>query len=89
MNKNYVYNEDKILKELKEYVDNTYSEHYAQNKYQATEFIIDAGHGRGFCIGNCMKYLQRFGKKGGENRKDVLKVIHYAMILLHTLDEEV
>lgn len=78
----YKYKEDAILKELKEYIDATYDQHYSQNKYQATEFIIDAGHGEGFCIGNILKYAQRYGKKDGKNRKDILKVIHYAIILL-------
>ena len=78
----YKYNEDKTLEELWEYINATYGEHYSQNKYQATEFIIDSGHGVGFCVGNIMKYAQRYGKKNGYNRKDILKVIHYAIILL-------
>ena len=71
-----------MLEELKDYIDKTYSEHYSQNKFQATEFIIDSGHGLGFCIGNVVKYAQRYGKKDGYNRKDLLKVIHYAIIAL-------
>ena len=79
----YKYNEDRILKEIKEYIDGTYSEHYSQNKFQATEFILDSGHGDGFCIGNIMKYAQRYGKKEGFNKKDLQKVIHYAIIALY------
>ena len=82
----YKYSEDRILKELKEYVDDTYGEHYSQNKFQATEFIMDSGHGEGFCIGNIMKYAQRYGKKDGYNRKDLLKVLHYAIMALHNHD---
>jgi len=82
----YKYNEDRILKELKEYIDATYGEHYSQNKFQATEFIMDSGHGDGFCIGNIMKYAQRYGKKDGFNRKDLLKVIHYGIMALHNHD---
>ena len=81
-NPDYKYNEGKTLAELKEYIDSTYDEHYSKNRFQATEFIIDAGHGEGFCIGNIMKYAQRYGKKDGKNRKDLLKVIHYAIIAL-------
>lgn len=83
---NYKYNEGELLQEFKEYVDATYGEHYSLNKYQATEFIIDAGHGDGFCIGNVMKYAQRYGKKDGYNRKDLLKVLHYALIELYVHD---
>jgi hypothetical protein len=59
-----------------------------KNKYQATEFIIDGGHGEGFCIGNIMKYAQRYGKKGGKNRSDLLKVIHYGIIALYINETE-
>jgi hypothetical protein len=82
----YKYSEDRILKEIKEYVDDTYGEHYSQNKFQATEFIVDSGHGEGFCIGNIMKYAQRYGKKDGYNRKDLLKVLHYAIMAIHNHD---
>ena len=87
----YKYNEDAALKEIKAYIDSTYDEHYSKDKFQATEFIIDGGHGTGFCIGNVMKYAQRYGKKGdaAQQRKDLLKILHYAMIQLrvHDLNE--
>ena len=84
------YSEDRILKELEEYVTKTYEGHYSKQKFQATEFIIDSGHGMGFCLGNIMKYAQRYGKKNGRNRDDLLKIAHYAMMALHVhdLDEE-
>ena len=84
----YKYSEDKILNELKSYIDGTYDQHYSQNKFQATEFIMDSGHGEGFCIGNIMKYAQRYGKKNGKDRSDLLKVIHYSIIALHINDTE-
>ena len=79
----YKYDEDKILTELKSYIDRTYKQHYSQNNFQATEFIIDGGHGEGFCIGNILKYAQRYGKKNGKDRKDLLKAIHYGIIALY------
>ena len=85
---NYKYNEDKALKELSKYIDATYDEHYSKNKFQATEFIIDGGHGEGFCIGNILKYAQRYGKKDDKNRSDLLKLIHYGIIALHVNDLE-
>ena len=86
----YKYSEDRILKELKEYIDKTYDQHYSQSKYQSTEFIIDSGHGTGFCIGNILKYAQRYGKKGTKEdaRKDLLKVIHYRIMSLHNHDKQ-
>ena len=82
----YKYSEDRILKELKEYIDKTYDQHYSQNKFQASEFIMDSGHGEGFCIGNIMKYARRYGKKNGYNRDDLMKVVHYAILALHNHD---
>ena len=64
------------------YIDNTYDQHYSTDKIQATEFIIDSGHGEGFCIGNIIKYAKRYGKKAGRNELDPLKIIHYSIILL-------
>ena len=84
----YKFNEYKNLIDLKDYVDSTYNSHYSKDKFQATEFIIDSGHGEGFCLGNILKYAQRYGKKEGKNRNDILKVLHYALIALHVHDEE-
>jgi len=93
MNKNqmiseYKYNEGEALAELEEYIIGTYDGHYGSNKFQATEFIIDGGHGEGFCIGNIMKYAQRYGKKNGKDRSDLLKVIHYGIIALYINEME-
>jgi len=33
-----------------------------------------------------MKYAQRYGKKNGYNKSDLLKVIHYGIIALHNHD---
>jgi hypothetical protein len=82
----YKYNEGKTLKEVQVYIDGTYDEHYSKNNYQATEFIIDGGHGEGFCIGNIMKYAQRYGKKNGYDRNDLMKIIHYAVIAMYNHD---
>ena len=84
----YKFNEGELCKELAEYIDSTYDEHYAIDKFQATEFIMDGGHGEGFCIGNILKYAQRYGKKDGYNRKDLMKVLHYAIMALYVHDTE-
>ena len=79
----YKFNEDKILETIKFYIDDTYNKHYANEKYQATDMILDAGHGEGFCMGNIMKYAMRYGKKNGKNSDDLLKIIHYGIITLY------
>jgi len=85
---NYKYDEENLLKEFREYVDATYGQHYSQTKFQTTEFIIDNGDGVGFTRGNIVKYAQRYGKKAGRNRQDILKVLHYALIMLYVHDLE-
>lgn len=84
----FKYKEDKLIKELYDYVVKTYDQHYSHNKFQTTEFIIDSGHGEGFCLGNIIKYAQRYGKKGTQNeqRKDLLKIAHYCIIALFNHD---
>lgn len=84
----YKFSEGQLLADLTAYIQSTYSEHYSKNKFQSTEFIIDCGHGEGFALGNVLKYVQRYGKKGGKNRADLLKVLHYAVIALSVHDEE-
>lgn len=82
----YKFNEGQLIEEFRRYIDSTYGGHYSVNKFQATEFVIDGGHGTGFCIGNVMKYAQRYGKKDGYNRADLLKVIHYGFLALYNHD---
>jgi len=86
---NYKFHEDVTIIRILKYIDQTYDQHYAQGKIQATELVFDAGHGEGFCIGNILKYAQRFGKKDIEYpTADLYKVIHYAMILLGHIQHE-
>tara|TARA_R110002050_G_scaffold209551_2_gene345567 strand:+ start:255 stop:515 length:261 start_codon:yes stop_codon:yes gene_type:complete len=84
----YKFKEDKIIKDIIGYVNSTYEQHYANGKYQATDMILDAGHGEGFCVGNIMKYAMRYGKKNGKNNADLLKIIHYAIIALYLQEEK-
>ena len=76
------FSEDKVLVWVENYIRSTYDAHYSKNKIDTTEFVFDADHGEGFCIGNIIKYAQRYGKKDGYNEKDLLKIVHYAIILL-------
>ncbi len=86
---NYVFREDDYFEEIMEYINSTYNQHYASNKdkLQTTQLISKIPErGINFCIGNMMKYSDRFGLKDGYNRKDILKVIHYSIIALCNLD---
>lgn len=82
------FDESKYLAEVQDYVAATYDQHYAVGNTQAFELIVSAGHGEGFCFGSIQKYASRYGKKGGYNRKDILKIIHYGLLALYLHDKE-
>jgi len=87
-NHQYKYHEEEILKDIEEYVSNTYNGHYTGTKHEFRKVqTIDLMAARDiapqFCQANILKYGSRYGSKDGRNKKDLLKVIHYAMLLLH------
>ncbi len=82
------YNEEKILKDIEEYVVSTYNGHYCgdeegYNDIQTIDLMAAKGLAASFCQANILKYGSRYGDKDGLNKRDLLKVIHYAMLLLH------
>ena len=83
------YNEDKILKEIGSYISGTYGQHYAQVKegVQVQDLLRSCGIDKDFCQANAIKYLARFGKKAGRNRADLLKAVHYIVLLMSSEDE--
>ena len=78
------YNEDKIIKEISDYIKSTYTEHYSTTKdgFQVQDMLRHLGIDKDFCQANAIKYLARFGKKSGRNRKDLSKAIHYIILLM-------
>ena len=84
----YKYHEDEILKEIQEYVSSTYNGHYTGTKnefrkVQTIDLMAARDLASHFCQANILKYGSRYGSKDGKNKKDLMKVIHYAMLLLH------
>jgi hypothetical protein len=83
------YNEEEIVKELLEYIRGTYNKHYAANdqNLQTLDFI-EAAHndGEACCRDNIMKYVSRYDKKGTA-RLDIMKVLHYAVLLMYFNDK--
>ena len=79
------YHEDVILKEVRDYLSGTYRSHYAsaESKTQTLDLIESVGDAEPFCRSNAIKYLSRFGKKGGKSKQDILKAIHYCILLYH------
>ena len=84
----FKYHEKEILKDIEEYVSRTYQGHYTGNSYefrnvQTLDLMAAKELASGFCQANILKYGSRYGNKDGKNTKDLMKVIHYAMLLLH------
>lgn len=82
------YNEDKILKDIQDYVNSTYGSHYCGHSQdyrdiQTIDLMAAKDLAASFCQSNIIKYGSRYGDKDGRNKRDLMKVIHYAMLLLH------
>jgi len=84
----FKYHEKEILKDIQEYVSRTYQGHYTGKSHeyrnvQTLDLMAAKELASGFCQANILKYGSRYGNKDGKNTKDLMKVIHYAMLLLH------
>ena len=82
------YHEKEILKDVEDYVSRTYNGHYTGTKHeyrnvQTIDLMASRDLASDFCQANILKYGSRYGSKDGRNKGDLLKVIHYAMLLLH------
>jgi len=84
----FKYNEEEIVKELLEYIRGTYRQHYSagDNKIQTLDLIEACGDGEPFCRSNILKYASRYDKKGTA-RRDIMKILHYAVLLMHFNDK--
>ena len=84
----FKYHEEEILKDIQEYVSGTYQGHYTGKSHeyrnvQTIDLMASKELAAAFCQANILKYGSRYGNKDGKNKKDLMKVIHYAMLLLH------
>ena len=84
----YKYHEEEILKDIEEYVSLTYQGHYTGTKHefrnvQTIDLMASRDLAPHFCQANILKYGSRYGSKNGKDKKDLMKVVHYAMLLLH------
>ena len=79
------YNENEILKEVSDYISQTYRGHYSAGNVQTLDLIDSVGDAEAFCRSNILKYASRYDRKGTA-RKDILKIIHYAVLLCHFND---
>lgn len=80
----YKYSEDTSINKLKSYIDGTYEQHYVGLEGIQTVDVWDSLQmSATMCQGTAIKYLMRYGKKDGYNEKDLLKALHYIVLLMH------
>lgn len=83
---NYNYNEPDHLQELVEYIDSTYGQHYVNEGIQVVDVWQSMGSLNTTARDTAIKYLARYGKKDGKNRKDLLKAMHYIILMMYAED---
>ena len=78
------YKEDESIQALKDYISTTYGGHYTSdnNNVQTLDLIESVGDAESFCRSNAIKYLSRYDKKG-QAKRDILKALHYTLLLYH------
>ncbi len=80
------YSENEILKEISDYISRTYQGHFSTGGVQTLDLIDSVGDAEAFCRSNILKYASRYDRKGTA-RNDIVKIIHYAILLLHFSDK--
>ena len=82
------YNEEALLTELRDYITGTYGQHYSagNDAIQTLDLIEACGDAEAFCRSNILKYASRYDRKGTA-RRDIIKILHYALLLLHFSDK--
>ena len=80
------YDEMDNLENVKDYIEKTYSSHYVgkdNDGVQIQDLLNSIGVAEKFCQGNAMTYIARYGRKNGKNKLDLLKAIHYVLLLMY------
>ena len=78
------YREDDTIKVVSDYISQTYRSHYSNDEkgMQTLDLLESIGTAEQFCQSNIIKYASRYKKKS-QHKSDVLKIIHYAILLYY------
>lgn len=81
----YKYNEGQIISDFKKYIDKTYGQHYMteEQNIECFDVWLALGDAMPTFRNTAMKYLWRYGKKNGSNKDDLMKVLHYTLMMLY------
>ena len=85
----FKYNEDKYLQDALDHIRSTYKQHYvAKDDVQLVDLWIAKGTMITTGCDLAEKYLSRYGLKEGYNKTDILKAIHYLILVLYATDKK-
>ena len=73
---------EEVIKNVSEYIVSKKS--YYGDDVQVIDLLRSTGDLNSFCRGNAIKYIARYGKKFGNDREDLLKAIHYIVLMMET-----
>jgi len=76
------YNEPGIMSRISDYITKTYTQHYSAKGTQVLDLLDASECVSDYLRGSAIKYLSRFGKKGGKNINDLFKAIHCTILLI-------
>ena len=81
----YKYKEDEIIRDFHAYIDKTYGQHYMteEENIECFDVWLALGDSMPTFRNTAIKYLWRYGKKHGSNKDDLLKVLHYVIMMLY------
>lgn len=82
----YKYKEDQIISDFHAYIDKTYGQHYMteEQNIECFDVWLALGESMPTFRNTAIKYLWRYGKKHGSNKDDLMKVLHYTLMMLYT-----
>lgn len=80
----FKYGEDEILNYLNQYIEGTYKQHYVGSSgIQAIDVWKSMNIDEESFRSNIIKYAMRYKHKDGSNLKDLVKIIHYTILLIN------
>jgi len=82
------FNEEQNIKKLLAFIQSTYKQHYVgKQDVQVIDLWEANGSLETTARDTAIKYLARYGKKDGRNEKDLLKAMHYIILMMYVRDK--
>ena len=74
---------DRIFLDVVDYINKVVESGNYGNKIQVIDLLESTGDLEGFCKGNAIKYVARYGKKtDSSDLTDLYKAIHYIILMI-------